>query len=74
MTRKKIYYVPRKTKLKKYAKIIGLKGTRAQGHTFETIAQPIAELRKKFPKAGVLVLRTLLLNDFGMRVSKYVRS
>jgi hypothetical protein len=62
--------VSRKTRLKMYAKSLGLKGTRSQGHTFGTIARPIAELRKKYPKAGAELLRIYLRNDFEIRVSR----
>jgi len=61
-----------KTKLKTYAKTLRLTSAHSQGHTFETIAEPIAELREKFPKAGANVLRTYLWSDYDMRVSRYV--
>lgn len=53
-------------------KALGLSSARSQGHTFETIAGPIAELRAMFPNAGAIELRTNLLNKYDMRVSKYV--
>ncbi len=49
-----------KTKLKTYAKTLRLTSAHSQGHTFEMIAEPIAELREKFPKAGANVLCTYL--------------
>ena len=51
-------------------KVLGLTSARAQGHTFDTIAGPIAELRDMYPSAGTVELRTNLLNKFDMRVSK----
>jgi hypothetical protein len=60
----------RKTKLKQYCKILGLKGTHAEGHTFESIAGPIAELRKKYPRGGAIVLCAALQSEYGIRVSK----
>lgn len=61
-----------KTKLKAYAKTLHLTSARSQGHTFDTIAGPIAELREKFPNAGANTLRTYLWSDYDMRVSRYV--
>jgi len=45
-------WIFRKTKLKTYVKALGLTSTCSQGHTFDSIAHPIAELRKKFSNAG----------------------
>jgi len=64
--------VSRKTKLKTYAKALGLPSARSQAHTFDTIAEPIAEIRKMFPRAGAEMLRTLLRNRYNMYVSRYV--
>jgi hypothetical protein len=61
-----------KMKLKTYAKALGLTSTRSQGHTFDTIAQPIAELREKFPIASANTLCTYLWSDYNMHVSRYV--
>ena len=60
----------RLSKLKRYVKALGLTSARAQSHTFDTIAGPIAELRDMYPNAGAIELRTNLLNKFDMRVSK----
>ena len=60
------------SKLKTYMKALGLTSTRSQGHTFDTIARPIAELREMYPNAGGREIRTQLLVKFNMRVSKYV--
>lgn len=62
----------RKTKLKAYAKTLGLQSARAQAHTFDTIAGPIAQMRKMYPNAGAETLRTLLRNSYDMYVSRYV--
>jgi hypothetical protein len=62
----------RLTKLRKYCKLLGLKNAWSQGHTFETIAGPIAELREKYPSAGASAMRTYLWNSYDMRVSRYV--
>ena len=60
----------RKTRLKSYAKRLGLTSARSQGHTFDSIAEPIAELKKIFPNAGANLLRVYLRNDFDIRVSR----
>lgn len=65
-----INWALRKTKLKKYAKDLGLTSARSQGHTSDSIAGPIADLRVMYPNAGAELLRTLLRNTFDMRVSK----
>jgi len=62
----------RKTKLKTYAKALGLPTARSQAHTFDTIAEPIAQIREMFPRAGAETLRTLLRNRYDMYVSRYV--
>ena len=58
--------------MKAYAKTLGLQSARAQAHTFETIAEPIAQLRKMYPRAGAETLRTLLRNSYDMYVSRSV--
>jgi len=50
--------------------MLGLTSACAQGHTFDTIAGLIAELRDMYPSAGAVELHTNLLNKFDMRVSK----
>jgi len=62
--------ISRKTRLKMYAKSLGLKSTHSQGHTFGTIAHPIAKLREKYPKAGAELLHVCLRSDFEIRVSR----
>ena len=61
----------RKTKLKMWLREWGLKSTKAQGHTFETISGPIQKLRKKFPTAGAQAMRDRLRLDYDMRVPRY---
>ena len=53
-------------------KKLGLTSAHSQGHTFDTIAGPIAELRDMYPDAGGRELCTQLLIKYDMRVSKYV--
>ena len=70
--RRVLHRLSRVTKLKSYAKTLGLPSALSQGHTFDTIAGPIAELRKVYPDAGANALRTYLQNSYDMRVSRYV--
>ena len=67
-----LHWLSRSTKLKEYVKLLGLESALSQGHTFETIAGPIAELREKYPSAGAAAMRTYLRNSYDMRVSRYV--
>jgi hypothetical protein len=60
----------RKIKLKTYAKSLGLTSAHSQGHTFDSIAHPIADLRVMYPNAGAELLRTLLWNNFDIHVSR----
>ncbi len=53
-------YRLKKTKLKMYMKTLHLTSGCSQGHTFNTIAEPITELREKFPNAGANILHTYL--------------
>jgi len=64
--------VSRMTKLKEYMKTLGLTSACSEGHTFDTIAGPMAKVREMFPGAGARELRTHLLIRFNMCVSKYV--
>jgi len=72
LTRRFLRPVSRKTKLKAYAKTLGLQSARAQAHTFDTIAGPIAQIKKTYPNVGAETLRTLLRNSYDMYVSRYV--
>lgn len=63
-------WVPRMSKLKTYVKDLGLSSARSQHHTFETIAEPIAELKGMYPNAGAREVRMHLLTKFDMRVSR----
>jgi len=58
------------SKLNVYMKTLGLTSACSQGHIFNTIAGPIAELRDMYPGAGAAELCTNLLNKFEMHVSK----
>jgi len=60
----------RKTKLKGYVKALGLTTSRSEGHTFETIAEPIAELREMYPMAGANALHVYLRTHFDMHVAR----
>ena len=62
------------TKLKEYVnlKFLGLPSARSQCHTFETIAEPIAQRREKYPTAGANTLRIRLRNHYDIYVSRYV--
>lgn len=51
-------------------KTLGLTNAWSEGHTFDTIADPIAELRVIFPNAGAGMLRVYLRNRYDMHVSK----
>ncbi|PPR06945.1 hypothetical protein CVT26_004134 [Gymnopilus dilepis] len=58
------------TKFRAIKKEIGLLGTRSQKHTLESINQPIKDLRKRFPKAGVQDMKMNLFHERGMCVSR----
>jgi hypothetical protein len=60
----------RKTKLKGYVKELGLTSARSEGHSFETIAAPIAELREIYPTAGANALHVYMRTHFDMHVSR----
>ena len=45
-------WASRMSKLKTYVKTLSLTSAHSQGHTFNTIAGPIAELREMYPNAG----------------------
>jgi len=62
----------RKTKLKEWLKEWGLKSTKAQGHTFKTIAGPVQKIQKQFPTAGAATMRDHLRQKYDMRVPRYV--
>jgi hypothetical protein len=53
-----------------YAKSLGLTSTVLQGHTFDSIAHPIAQLQNQYPTVGAEVLHIHLQNDFDIRVSR----
>jgi hypothetical protein len=48
----------------------GLKSSRAQAHTFETVAGPIQEIQKKFPTTGAETMRHHLRHNFKIRVPR----
>lgn len=51
---------------------LGLKRTRQQGHTLESIHIAMTELREKYPKAGAREMSGLLFHEKGMSVSRSV--
>ena len=51
-------------------KALGLTNARSEGHTFETIAEPIAELREMFPTAGANALHVYMRTHFDMHVAR----
>lgn len=53
-------------------KALGLTSARSEGHSFETITEPIAELRGMYPTAGASALHVYLRTRFDMRVPRYV--
>jgi len=53
-------------------KELGLTSARSEGHSFETIAEPIAELRDMYPTAGASTMRVYMRTHFDMRVSRQV--
>jgi hypothetical protein len=53
-------------------KTLGLTNAWSEGHTFDTIADPIAELRVIFPNADASMLRVHLKNRYNMQVSRQV--
>ena len=53
-------------------KALGLTSARSEGHSIETIAEPIAELREMYPTAGANALHVYLRTHFDMHVPRYV--
>ena len=51
-------------------KNLGLKSARSQDYTFDTIAHPIAELRKKYRNMGAEQLRIQLRNTYEIHVPR----
>lgn len=49
----------------------GLKSTKRQGHTVESIAQAAQEIRGRFPTMGARAMVTTLRQDYGIRVPEY---
>jgi len=57
-------------KLKCYVKELGLMSAHSEGHSFETIAEPIAKLREMYPTAGASALHVYIWSHFNMHVSR----
>jgi hypothetical protein len=60
--------------LKRIRKAMGLKGTRQQNATFETIAPFIKEIRDLFPTMGARQMVTTLRQDYSLKVPEYKTS
>jgi hypothetical protein len=54
--------------------VVGLKGTRQQNATFETIAPFIQEIRNRFPTMGARQMITTLRQDYSLKVPEYETS
>ena len=50
--------------------MLDLKSACSEGHTSDTIATPISQLRRQYPNAGAEVLCVYLQTDYDMRVSR----
>ena len=66
-----IFSVP---SLKRIHKAIGLKGTRQQKATFETITPFIQEIHIRFPTMGARQMVTTLRQDYSLKVPEYETS
>ena len=51
---------------------MGLKKTRQQGHTAQTIAPMVKAVRTVHPKAGIQEMISLLRQEHNIMVSRYV--
>ena len=51
-------------------KELGLTSARSEGHLFETIAKPIAELREMYSMAGANAMHVYIRTHFDMHVSR----
>ena len=60
----------RLTKLKVWLKEWGLKSSRAQAHTSETVSGPIQKIQKQFPTTGAEIMRHHLHQKFQIRVPR----
>jgi hypothetical protein len=50
-------------------KELSLTSARSETYSFETIVEPISELRRMYPTAGARVLRVYIWTHFNMRIS-----
>ncbi|KAF6745208.1 hypothetical protein DFP72DRAFT_824746, partial [Ephemerocybe angulata] len=61
------------TKLREIRKSLGLLGTRQQGHTIDTVAEDLKDLRELFPKAGFREMKSQIFDrKGGKKVSRAV--
>ncbi|KAJ7630220.1 hypothetical protein FB45DRAFT_1150186 [Roridomyces roridus] len=56
--------------VKRFRKKWGLKSTRQQKHTPETILQYVLDIKSKYPHRGTLAVRKNLRQEFGMHVAE----
>jgi len=62
------------SRLTKFVQIrigMGLLRTRQQGHTIESIREPMIDLRQIYPKAGIREVISLLFHEKNMSVSRW---
>ena len=65
-------YHPSVSSLKRRRKEWGLLSTRQQKHTLESIAGPLAEIRKRYPNRGRESMKKALLIEYKMKVPRSV--
>lgn len=58
------------TSVKRLRKSWGLKGTRQQKHTFDTLAPFIQEIRARFPSMGARSMVSTLRLDYGVKAAE----
>jgi hypothetical protein len=65
--------LPLRVRLTKFLEIrnaMGLRRTRQQGHTVETVCDTLADLRKTYPNAGAREMVNLLFHERNMSVAR----
>ncbi len=56
--------------VKRFRASLGLKSTRQQHHSLESISVPIQDIRERFPMMGARGLVTKLRKEFNLRVAE----
>ncbi len=64
---------PSESSVKRLKKRWGIKGTRSQKHTLESISGPITELKTRYSMAGARKVTEFLRTQFDMHVPEYVK-